>query len=72
MFASRETDPKIPMSEWFHVRVEVRGNEAKVFLNSDAQATMVIPRLASGQSEGLVGFWAWNGRLANLKVTPLQ
>jgi len=29
-----------------------------------------VPKLESGRNEGLVGFWGWNGRLANLKITP--
>lgn len=70
MFASREVDPKIPKDEWFHVRIEVKGNEAKVFLNANAQPVLVITKLSSGRTEGLVGFWGWNGRLANPKITP--
>ena len=69
MFASLEKDPKIPKETWFHVRLEVRGTVAKVFLNDAEEPALVVPKLESGRSDGLVGFWGWNGRLANLKIT---
>ena len=72
MSASLEVDPKIPKDEWFHVRIEVRGTVAKVFLNDAEEPALVVPKLESGRSDGLVGFWGWNGRLANLKITPKQ
>jgi hypothetical protein len=72
MFASLEKDPKIPKDTWFHVRLEVRCTVARVFLNEAEEPALVVPKLESGRSDGLVGFWGWNGRLANLKITPKQ
>ena len=70
MFASLQSDPKIPRDTWFHVHIEVRGAVARVFLNDAEEPALVVPKLESGRNEGLVGFWGWNGRLANLKITP--
>ena len=70
LFAGLEKDVPIPKDAWFHVRIEVRGKEAKMFLGEGREPALVVPNLASGRNSGLVGFWGWNGRLANLKLTP--
>jgi hypothetical protein len=68
-FAGAAAKPKIPKQDWFHVRIDVKGKVAQVFLDNAAHPCLTV-ELQSGQEEGAVGVWAWNGRLANLTVTP--
>lgn len=44
--------------EWQHVRIEVRGEQAAVFVGKDtAEPNLVVDRLRTGAAEGFVGFW---------------
>ncbi len=45
----------IPVNEWIHVRVEVSGTQARVFLGGAAQPALTIPRLKHGRSKGQLG-----------------
>lgn len=46
---------QIPVDQWLHVKIEVTGLVAKVFLNNAAEPTMVITDLKRGYSKGSVG-----------------
>jgi hypothetical protein len=63
---------KIPRNEWIHVKLEVKGRSARLFLNNAAEPTMVIPDLKMGDSHGSIGFWGHlgGGYFANLVYTP--
>jgi hypothetical protein len=45
----------IPVKEWLPVKIEVAGEQARVFLGGSARPALVIPRLKHGRSEGTVG-----------------
>lgn len=45
----------IPIDEWFHVKIEVKGLTAKVWLGAAAEPVMVITDLKRGYSKGSVG-----------------
>lgn len=45
----------IPVNRWLHVRLEVAGVQARVFLGDSAQPALVIPRLKHGLSKGAIG-----------------
>lgn len=45
----------IPVGEWIHLRMEVHGTQARVYLGSTAAPALVIPRLKHGLSKGTVG-----------------
>ena len=45
----------IPKDEWFHVKIEVSGLTAKVWLGTAAEPVMVITDLKRGYSKGSVG-----------------
>ncbi len=45
----------IPVNQWIHVKIEVSGSRARVFLGNSAQPALVIPRLKHGQSRGTIG-----------------
>lgn len=65
---------------WEHVRVEVKGRQAAVFLGDDKDPALVVPHLRAGPLTGGLGFWAlqpgateddpWTASLANIVVHP--
>jgi hypothetical protein len=59
----------IEQNEWFHVRIEVQGRQARVFLDGRQEPVQVIDDLMHDHTEGSVGVRSWGGRFANLNVT---
>lgn len=45
---------KFPMNEWFHVRIEVLGTRAKVFIGDNNQPSLEIFELYHGNSKGSI------------------
>jgi len=44
----------VPKNEWFHVKVEVKDSQARVFINDAKQAALEIYKLDHGVSEGSI------------------
>ncbi len=59
----------IEQNEWFHVRIEVQGRQARVFLDDGSEPVQVIEDLMHDHTNGSVGVRSWGGRFANLQVT---
>jgi predicted alpha/beta superfamily hydrolase len=64
----------VPRNKWIHVRMRVFGDSAAVYLNGDAAAVLVIPRLAGPEHGSKIGLWgsgfgkgAW---YANITYAP--
>jgi hypothetical protein len=58
--------------EWTKVRIEVRGNKARLFVNGIEQPTLLVNDLKQGQSKGAVALWIGPETLAhfaNLRIT---
>ncbi len=51
-FTARAT---LPPDEWIHLKMEVQGTQARVFLANDPQPALVIHDLKHGLSKGFVG-----------------
>jgi hypothetical protein len=49
------------LEKWMHVRIEISGSVARLYLNGQSQPTLVVPHLAQGDSSGSVGFWGLFG-----------
>ena len=45
----------IPKNEWFHVKVEFRGDQARIFLKNDATPALEIDHLGHGLRSGSIG-----------------
>ena len=45
----------IPVKEWFHVKLEVSGTQARVFLGNSDRPALLIPNLKHGLSRGTIG-----------------
>jgi len=64
----------LPLHDWFHVKLMVKGNTLTVYVNNQAKPAMVYKALDSSLAEGSVGYWFGNsaaGAFRNLVVTGL-
>lgn len=61
-------------AEWIHVKIEVDGEKARLFVNKATQPTLLVNDLKSGAAaKGGVALWIEGStiaRYANLKITP--
>jgi len=58
---------------WIHMRIEVAGRAARVFLNGSSKPSLVVDGLKSSNLHGAVALWAYAGEesyFSNLRVTP--
>jgi hypothetical protein len=67
-----ETYADLVMGEWTHVKIEVQGDKARLYVNGVAQPTLVVNDLKNGQSKGALALWIGPktvAHFANLQVT---
>lgn len=67
-----ETYVDLVPGEWTHVKIEVRGDKAKLYVNGAAQPTLVVNDLKHGVSQGTVALWIGPktvAHFANLRIT---
>ena len=61
------------LNEWINIRIEVKGKEAKLFLNNNKHPVLIVKDLKLGDNiEGGIGLWVGNwteGYFRDLKVT---
>jgi 3-keto-disaccharide hydrolase len=59
---------------WTPIRIEVRGTKARLFVNGQAQPTLIVNDLKTGeQGRGAIALWIDSGTIAhfrNVRVTP--
>jgi hypothetical protein len=58
---------------WIHMRIEVAGRAARVFLNGSSKPTLVIDGLKSPNLHGAIALWGYAGEesyFSNLRITP--
>jgi hypothetical protein len=66
--------------EWTHVKIEVRGREARLYLNGSANPSLVVDGLKGEDLQGAVALWSYareesyfsNLRITNAKPEPLE
>lgn len=46
---------EVPYDAWFHVKLEVKGSQARIFVNNSEQPSLVITELQHGTSKGTIG-----------------
>lgn len=64
-------DPAPEPEEWLHAKITIDGLDIKVFVNNNAQPSLVVKKLGNTTKEKL-GFWVGNesdGDFAGLKIT---
>lgn len=64
----------IAPAEWIHVKIEVNGDKARLYVNNNPQPTLIVNDVKTGASgKGAVALWFEGSTIAhfaNLKVTP--
>lgn len=58
--------------EWTHVKIEVQGEKARLYVNGAQQPTLIVNDLKRGRSRGAVALWIGPGTIAhfsNLRIT---
>ena len=56
----------LELGVWTHLRIEVEGEAARLFVNGSAQPVLVVNDLKLGSEEGgRVGFWIGSGTIAH-------
>ncbi|MFH1195006.1 MAG: SMP-30/gluconolactonase/LRE family protein [bacterium] len=51
----KTTSAVIPVDKWFHVKIEVNKNQARLFIDDSAEPVLFITDLAHGISKGTIG-----------------
>ena len=69
----------IPKNNWTHVRIDVRANTLKVFINKSTEPALEVERLRGIPEKGKVGFWSrvsetdsqeWATAFSNVSIKP--
>jgi hypothetical protein len=55
---------EIPENQWIHLKMEISGSQARVYLDDMKHPVLVIPRLKHGQSRGTLGVMGPRDRTA--------
>lgn len=67
-----ETYVDLVAAEWTRVKIEVRGEKARLYVNGVEQPTFLVNDLKQGQSKGSIALWIGPGTLAhfaNLRIS---
>jgi len=62
----------LPLHDWFHIKLIVKGNTLAVFINNQSKPSMIYKALDASLQSGSVGYWFGNsavGAFRNLVVT---
>jgi hypothetical protein len=58
--------------EWTKVKIEVKGDKARLYVHGNAQPTLIVNDLKQGVTKGAVGLWigpGTTGHFSNLRIT---
>src|SRR5215510_12763437 len=58
--------------EWTKVKIEVRGDKARLYVHGSSQPVLVVNDLKLGQSKGQIALWVGPGTIAhfsNLRIS---
>ena len=68
-----ETYVDLVAGEWTRVKIEVRGEKARLYVNANEQPTLLVNDLKQGLSKGAIALWIGTGTVAhfsNLRISP--
>jgi len=68
-----ESYADIQPETWTHLKIEVSGRTARIFLNGGSKPSLVVDGLKSSLLRGEVGLWGYAGEesyFANVRITP--
>lgn len=68
-----ESYAEIEPETWTHLKIEVAGRVARVYVNHATKPSLVVDGLKSGNLHGAIGLWGYareESYFSNLKITP--
>ncbi|HMD96531.1 MAG TPA: hypothetical protein VKM93_04255 [Terriglobia bacterium] len=68
-----ESYAELQLEAWTHVKIEVAGRSAKLYLNGSAKPSLVVDGLKGEDLRGAVALWGDQGEesyFSNLRITP--
>lgn len=68
-----ESYADIQPETWIHVKIELAGRVARIFLNGSEKPSLVVDGLKSANLRGAVGLWGYAGEesyFSNVRITP--
>jgi hypothetical protein len=68
-----ESHAELAWETWIHLKIEVAGRTARLYLNGSPNAALVVDGLKGEDLHGGVGLWGYNGEEAyfsNVRITP--
>src|ERR1700759_1228660 len=60
--AKYQATATLPMHDWFHVKLVVKGTSVTVFVNNQPKPSMVYNNMDSSLQNGAVGYWFGNSQ----------
>jgi len=66
-----ESYADMTLNEWIKLKIEVRGSQAKLFINDNKQPSLIVNDLKHGDSRGTIGLWVdigTEGFFTDLKI----
>ncbi len=73
--AKYQAKATLPLHDWFHVKLVVKGSTVTVYVNNQPKPAMAYSAIDSSLQNGSVGYWLGNseaGDFKNLVVTNLR
>ena len=70
-----ESYAEIEPEMWTHLKIEVAGRTAKLYLNGSTKPTLVVDGLKGANLHGAIGLWVYpleESYFSNLRITPAQ
>lgn len=67
-----ETYADLGLNEWITIRIEMKGKEAKLYLNNQKPASFIVSEMKGNTTKGGVGLWVdigTEGYFKDLKIT---
>jgi hypothetical protein len=68
-----ESYGEIEPEKWIHLKIEVAGRVARLYLNGSTKPSLVVDGLKGSNLHGTIGLWAYpqeESYFSNLKITP--
>ena len=69
-----ESYAEIEPEKWTHLKIEVAGRVARLFLNGSSKPALVVDGLKGSNLRGAIGLWGYSREesyFSNLRITPM-
>ncbi|MBI1371371.1 MAG: hypothetical protein GC159_01225 [Phycisphaera sp.] len=67
-----ESGADVKVDAWFHLRVVIRGETVKAYVNDGKEPVLVVDKILSNRKSGKIGIWGWDTYFRNFRYTPAK